>query len=206
MLVGSYKWLGTLPFIRHDPEGFKEYTRHLAAKDSSSTDNDFELAHWQCNSSQIGILLLQRMGFSSARLTPLMRATMALSANLPPDPIELGLRAVDLWLKYILESSASASVPLQAAYYLSSADINVIINRLTDPATKTHRGWLSVTKHSISIEETPQLFSAIHNANNSSGEPAPQSSEEAPIADTLLPTAAELSEEIDSIIESNFSE
>jgi hypothetical protein len=204
--VGSYKWLGVLPFIRHDPEGFKAYTQHLATKDFASTDSEFELSHWECNSSQIGILLLQRMGFGSSRLSPLMRATMALATAPSTEPGELGFRAVDMWGKYLLEASTLPSVPLPAAYYLSPQNLNGIMSRLTDPGAKTHRGWLSATKHSISIEETPQLFAAIHNARESSDEVHPGNDHQEPPPAAAPAAPPEPLEDIDSIVESNFGE
>jgi hypothetical protein len=201
LLVGSYKWLGILPFLRHDPEGFKLYARHLRSKDFSRTDIDFEHDRWECTSSQVGIMLLQRMGFGTARLIPLMRATTTISAASTADPIERGFRAAEVWISYLLESRTVPSIPLPPAYYLTPQDLDQISSRLTDKTSKNHRGWLSATKQSISLTTTPQLFPPKNGAKNDTREvlPGVDQMDETPSPEVLA--HLEHAEEVDSILE-----
>lgn len=158
LLVGCYRWLGVLPFLRHDPDGFKLYARHLKTRDFASTDINFEHDRWECTSSQIGIMLLQRMGFGTTRLVPLMRATTTISAAAPSDPLERGFRATEVWIRYLLEKRTIPAIPLPPAYYLGPTDIEGITARLTDHSQGRGQSWLNCTKNDISPEKTPQLF------------------------------------------------
>jgi hypothetical protein len=158
LLVASYKWLGVLPFVRHDPEGFKLYARHLRTKDFTSTDIDFEHDRWECTSSQIGIMLLQRMGFGTARLVPLMRATTTISPLPPSDPLERAYRAAEVWMRYLLERRSVPSIPLPPSFYLSPQELDAITTRLNSQIPGRVRSWLNCSKHDISPDTTPQLF------------------------------------------------
>jgi hypothetical protein len=124
LFAGSYRWLGILPFLRHDPEGFRLYSRHLRKLDFGCTDMNFETARWECTSSQVGIMLLQRMGFGVNRLVPLMRATTTLSATAPTDALERRYRAAEVWIRYILENRKFPSIPLPPTLQLFVEDPN----------------------------------------------------------------------------------
>lgn len=157
LLVGCYKWLGVLPFLRHDPDGFKLYARHLKTLDFACTDVNFEHERWECTSSQVGIMLLQRMGFGTSRLVPLMRATTTISAATLADPVERGYRAAEVWVRYLLEKRSIPAIPVPPAYYLGPAEVEAVSNRLLSKGIIGEQSWLSCTKNDISSRRTPQL-------------------------------------------------
>jgi hypothetical protein len=158
MLVGLYGWLGVLPFAKHDPEGFKFYLRHLRKEEASRPDVEFEHQRWGCTSTQVGILLLQRLGFGVSRLVPLMRATTTRATLGGLEPAEKRFRVAEVWVRYLVERRSSPSIPLPPAFYLSEADINFIVEKVTDKTAKRNSEWLQATKDWVSPTSTPQLF------------------------------------------------
>jgi hypothetical protein len=157
-LVSVYRWMGVLPWARHDPDGFAAYMRHLQRNELTRPDIEFEHNRWECNSNQVGLLLLQRLGFGRNRLISLMRATTthANLSGLAKD--EKVFRVADVWVRYLLERRSSPSIPLPPAYYLSEGDIDEITQKLSEPSNTRNNTWLSARKEWLSPKETPELF------------------------------------------------
>jgi hypothetical protein len=157
-LVSAYRWMGVLPFARHDPDGFAAYMRHLQRNELSRPDIEFEHNRWECNSNQVGLLLLQRLGFGRDRLISLMRATTTHSTLAGLESEEKIFRVADVWVHYLLERRSSPSIPLPPSYYLSEVDIDLITQKLSEPTNTRNNTWLSARKEWLSPGETPELF------------------------------------------------
>ena len=121
-------------------------------------DAEYELQAWGCSSIQIGLMLLQRMGFGSQQLCPLMRA-MTTSSPLPAkDPLERAYRVSEVWIRYLLEERTSPTIPLHPSYYLAKEKIEEIAQTaiLNEPPGISN--WLSARHGDLTPETAPQLF------------------------------------------------
>jgi hypothetical protein len=157
-LASVYRWMGVLPWARHDPDGLVAYLRHLKRKECTRPDIEFEYNRWGCNSNQVGLLILQRLGFGTNRLVHLMRATTTLSMLSGLQSTEKSFKVADVWIRYMLERRTSPSIPLPPSYYLSEGDIDSITEKLAEPTNSRNNTWLSARKDWLSPAETPELF------------------------------------------------
>jgi hypothetical protein len=158
MLVGSLRWIGLLPFAKRDAQGLERYIRHLKSQNLATTDPDFEYDQWYCTSLQVGLLLLQRLGFGLGKLVPLMRAMTTNSPIPSHDLAERAYRVVEVWTRYLLEMRKTPSIPLQPSYYLTQERIDQIsADVLTNYAPRINN-WLSAQPSFLTPETAPQLF------------------------------------------------
>jgi hypothetical protein len=158
MLVGSVRWLGLLPLVRHDKEGLATYLKRLECSEDGITDARYETEVWGCASIQTALILLQRFGFSSQRLTPLMRALTTTSCLSSIEPVEKAYRVAEVWIRYMLESGTTPSLPLEPAYYLAVEHISDIAERVLRGSDSPTFNWLSALPGDLTPEATPQLF------------------------------------------------
>ncbi len=158
MLVGSLRWIGLLPFARLDPKGLNKYIAHLKASNRAATDPAFEYDQWCCTSLQVGLLLLQRLGFGMGKLVPLMRAMTTRSAIPSKDPRELSYKVVEVWMRYFLEVRQTPSIPLQPSYYLNQERIDQISAEALMNCTPRITNWLSAHHSFLTPKTAPQLF------------------------------------------------
>jgi hypothetical protein len=160
MLVGGVRWLGLLPLVRHDRDGLRTYLKRLKRSDDAIADACYETEMWGCASVQIALLLLQRFGFSTQRINPLMRALTTTTTLLDSvEPIERAYRVAEIWIRYMLESRSSPSVPMQAAYYLGVDRINEIAECVLRGMGSPVFNWLSAGPGDLTPESAPQLVS-----------------------------------------------
>jgi hypothetical protein len=158
LLVGAFRWLGTLPFLRCDPDGFEEYLRHCRETNCRLPDSAYELERWGCTSSQVGLLLIQKMGFKSSLVKPLFNGTQTAGQVTPDSRMDFICRATDIWLRYFLNENASLNVPLPAEFYLHEADRQWITSCITGATPSKPLEWLFATAEDISPQLTPELF------------------------------------------------
>lgn len=158
MLVGSLPWIGLLPFAKCDQQGLKRYIRHLKSRNLATTDPNFEYDQWCCTSLQVGLLLLQRLGFGMNKLVPLMRAMTTHSPIPSKDPKERAYRVVEVWTRYLLEVRKTPSMPLQPSYYLSKERIDQISAEVLMSYAPRITNWLSAQSSYLTPETAPQLF------------------------------------------------
>jgi hypothetical protein len=156
-LCGGFRYLAFFTFIRHDPDGFLKYTRHLKSNDLSS-DWAFEFDRWQCNSLQVAIIILQRAGLGADRLSQLMRAIGTRSPILPDDPFQAACRSADIWLQCLAQKRRAPAVPLPPQFYLGPDELQSIFASVSPPDNSNLAAWLERDKDDISPEKTPQLF------------------------------------------------
>jgi hypothetical protein len=158
MLVGSVRWLGLLPLVRHDKDGLSAYLKRLKRSDDAITDSRYETEVWGCASIQTALILLQRFGFSTQRLIPLMRALTTTAFLNSVEPVEKAHRVAEIWIRYMLESRSAPSEPLEPAYYLAVDRINEIAERVLKGADSPTFNWLSALPGDLTPETTLQLF------------------------------------------------
>lgn len=157
VLCGGFRTLAFYPFLRHDPEGFVEYMRHLQSAELTF-DLHFEFEHWKCNSVQVALMILQSAGLGVERLAKLMKATGTRSACLPTDPFERACRAVDVWCQCLSTQRSIPAIPLPPELYLGRNELEAILATTHDPNSAAANGWLSREGGDLSPETTPQLF------------------------------------------------
>ncbi len=178
LLCGGFRYLAFFAFIRHDPDGFLKYTRHLRSKELS-IDWSFEFDRWQCNSLQVAIMMLQRAGLGAERLSQLMKAIGTRSPILPDDPFERACRSVDIWYQCLSRKRKTPAVPLPPEFYLGPEDLQSIFASLAEMDTSKVATWLVRDKKDVSPETTPQLF-LKHEHLPTNGEPRSERSEAIP--------------------------
>lgn len=157
LLCGSLQFLGFFSFVRHDPDGFTKYLKHVRSN-GHSVDWKVEFELWQCNSLQVGIMIMQQAGLGAARLSKLMRGLGTRSPILPHDPFESACRALDIWYQCVSHKRTIPAIPLPPRFYISSKDLESVLGLLNKPASHKETSWLMRTKGDINPKETPQLF------------------------------------------------
>ncbi len=167
MLVGSLRWIGLFPFAKRDPQGLKKYLRHLKSQNLATTDPEFEYDQWCCTSLQVGLLLLQRLGFGMNKLVPLMRAMTTNSPIPSKDPEERSYRVVEVWTRYLLEVRKTPSIPMQPSYYLSKERIDQISAEALMADAPRVTNWLSAHHSYLTPDTAPQLFCGLSDQGSS---------------------------------------
>ncbi len=157
LLCGGFRYLGFFAFMRHDPDGFLKYTRHLRSKELSS-DWSFEFARWQCNSLQVAIMILQRAGLGADRLSQLMKAIGTRSPILPDEPFERACRTVDIWYQCLAKKRTTPAIPLPPQFYLGPEERQAIFAASSKFETSTIAAWFLRSRGDITPETMPQLF------------------------------------------------
>lgn len=158
LLAGSYRWLGTLPFLRQDPERFARYMNHIKRNNLSLPDEEYERKTWGCTSAQNGILLLQFSGFRSAVLTSLYDGTRPSILVPRDDSLEFLFCATDIWLRYFLKETSAPRIALPGELYLNEKDRNWISTCVADSEPSKNANWLLTGAEDISLKQTPHLF------------------------------------------------
>jgi hypothetical protein len=158
LLAGTYRWLGTLPFLRQDPEGFERYMKHIERSQLALPDEEYERSEWGCTSAQNGILLLQFSGFRSSTLTPLYEGTRPSILVPRSNSLEFFFCATDIWLRYFLEETSSPRIALPGELYLDEKDRGWISTCVADTEPSKNANWLLTGKDDISVKQTPHLF------------------------------------------------
>jgi hypothetical protein len=197
MLAGSLRWIGLLPFAKRDPQGLKKYMKHLKSQNLATTDPNYEFDQWYCTSLQVGLILLQRLGFEMSKLVPLMRAMTTNSPIPSQDPTERAYRVVEVWTRYLLEVRKAPAVPLQPTYYLSQEKMDQISEQVLMNQESRIFNWLSAHHSFLTPDTAPQLFcghlsddSAQAGADGESGELEEGSTEVLVLQDEQIPPLA----------------
>jgi hypothetical protein len=158
MLVGGVHWLGLLPIARHDSEGLNSYISQLDESAVAWAAPELETKLWGCSSVQVGLIMLQRFGFSATRLVPLMRVLTSNGFRLPVDPFERSCYAADAWIRNMIDPNTHPSIPLPPAFYLSQDRIDEIQRRVFAATKRGVSNWLTAAPASMTAETAPQLF------------------------------------------------
>ncbi len=158
MLVGGVRWLGLLPIARHDGDGFKSYLTDLDTSSPTGPIPDVEEKTWGCSSVQIGLLMLQRFGFSATHLVPLMRALTTCALRLPSEPFERSCYAADAWIRNMVDPSFHPSIPLPPTFYLAKDGMDEIQRRVFAASKRGVANWLTALSEHLTPETAPQLF------------------------------------------------
>lgn len=171
VLTSSFRVLGLIPFIKHEPKRFQEYWHHLHAN-QFSIDPEYEFAAWKCNSLQIAALLSQQLGFGLDRSVQLMKALTTNSPLLPQDEHERTFRVADVWFHTLIEGRSTPTVPLPPKYYPNKTALDRMVQRYQALIHNSSPHWILCTKADLSPQKTPQLFMGENPAMTLESDPA----------------------------------
>lgn len=157
LLLGSFRILGWLPFLKHDPEGFGKYWEYLAHH-SKAIDVEYEFQRWQCNSLQVAVMLGQQLGFGIRHVVPLMKALTTNSPLLTSEDREREFRVIDVWMDSVTKLRSAPAIPLPPKYYPNRSDLEFLLERSADVLESRDCRWLTRSKSDLTKELTPQLF------------------------------------------------
>jgi hypothetical protein len=185
LLTRGMRYLSFAAFMRENRKGFKEYRQHLKATDIAF-DPDFEQRMWQCSSTQIAGLLLERMGYP--RIAGLQFVAAAdrnqsrSSSTEPDDKFGIPFRIAECLIDAYMEgheiptstpqwAGKKVELPAQVRGTLLAA-LNKVIG------DKDRIEWLGKGSADIGASSTPELFTAASATPSSSDSPAdpPQAS------------------------------
>lgn len=163
MLSRGLRYLSFAPFLIGNRRGFKEYRRHLKAKDLPF-DLAFEQKVWECNNIQVAAMLLTYMGFNR---TAAMQFIAAADRDPKVTPDELyGIRF--RMAEAILDSYMEAGeIPEQCPAWVGkklpfSAETrgNLLTSFNRELSEDTRIEWLNKGSASINPDSTPEFFAA----------------------------------------------
>jgi hypothetical protein len=156
-LLGSFRVLGFLPFLKHDPEGFAVYWKHLS-DNGRAIDTEFEFDKWQCNSLQIAVMLGQQIGFGIRHVIPLMKAITTTSPLLAAEDKEREFRVIDVWMESLMKWGTAPAIPLPPKYYPNKLALDQLTTKSANVIRRIDCAWLTKGKKDLSRTLTPQLF------------------------------------------------
>jgi hypothetical protein len=161
MLARGVRYLAFATFMRENRKGFKEYRRHLKAQDIPF-DVAFEESLWQCSSTQIAGLLLERMGYPRAVGLQLVAAGERSSITEADSKFGVPFRMAECLIDAYMEGheipTATPSwvgkeidLPAEVRGTLLAA-LNQVLEQ------KDRIEWLSKGSADINETSTPELF------------------------------------------------
>jgi hypothetical protein len=150
VFVGGFIPLGQALFLKHDPQGFKEYRRYLSSK-KILLDVDFEMSRWGCSSPTLAAFFIQTLGLG----LPLAEKFSLGVESVAPDGKGLDDGAyrfyiVNRWMMSILKSGEIPDMTHQGRYYPLKADQDRLKQLTADAgATGSRYRWLEKTKDEL---------------------------------------------------------
>lgn len=179
LLSSGIRYLALAPLLRENRRAFKEYRQHLKAKDLAF-DNQVEERLWQCTSTQVAAIMLERMGFPRAAGLQYVAASER-DESVQPDaifgtPIRIADCLTDAYIEgseipTTLPSWVGKKVDLHAEM---RGNLLAALNKtLSD---KNRIEWLNKGSSSIDPTSTPELFSEAERlafAENPDASPKP---------------------------------
>ncbi len=161
LLSSGIRYLALAPLLRENRRAFKEYRQHLKAKDLAF-DNQFEERLWQCTSTQVAAIMLERMGFPRAAGLQYV-ASSERDESVRPDTIfGTPIRIADcLTEAYIEGSEIPTTLPAWVGRKVDlSAEMrgNLLAALNKTLSDKNRVEWLNKGSSSIDPTATPELF------------------------------------------------
>ncbi len=157
LLLGGFRVLGFLPFIKHDADGFSNYWSHLNSN-GLDLDLNYEFQRWQCNSLQVALMMGQQLGFGIPRVVPLMKAITTTSPLLTAEDAERAFRVIDVWMESIVKLHSAPAIPLPPKYYPNKSELDSLLKRSSDALDGLESEWLTKVPADITPKTAPQLF------------------------------------------------
>lgn len=157
LFLGAFRYLGLLPLLKHDPDGFAVYFDYLAAN-NLNLDHEYEFSRWQCNSLQIALMMAQQLGFGLKYIVPLMRAVTTKSPLLTNDELEKVFRVTDVWIESLKMNHSAPAIPLPPQYYPNKMELDALLGKIAILTSTEGSNWLSKTKADVSEATTPHLL------------------------------------------------
>ncbi len=179
LLSSGIRYLALAPLLRENRRAFKEYRQHLKAKDLAF-DNEFEERLWQCTSTQVAAIMLERMGFPRAAGLQYVAASER-DESVQPDPIfGTPIRIADcLTDAYIEGSEIPTTLPSWVGKKVdlpAEARGNLLASLNKTLSDKSRIEWLNKGSSSIDPSMTPELFTEAEKlafADNPDASPKP---------------------------------
>ena len=157
LLLGGFRVLGFLPFIKHDSDGFTNYWSHLTSN-ALDLDPKYEFKQWQCNSLQVALMMGQQLGFGIPRVVPLMKAITTNSVLITAEDAERAFRVIDIWMESVVKLHSAPVIPLPPKYYPNKAELDSLLKRSAEALEGGESDWLITTPADLSPETASQLF------------------------------------------------
>ncbi|MFO0416554.1 MAG: hypothetical protein ACK5Y6_04635 [Pseudomonadota bacterium] len=161
LLARGTRYLAFAAFMRENRKAFKEYRQHLKQSDLAF-DTEFEQRMWQCSTSQIAALLLERMGYPRVAGIQLLAAAER-SKKIQADPIfGTPFRLAECLLDAYMEGhEIPTSTPTWVGKEIDlPAEVRgtllAALNKVF--ADKNRIDWLNKTGADLSPSLTPELF------------------------------------------------
>lgn len=163
LLARGMRYLSFAAFMRENRKGFKEYRQHLKANDVPF-DTAYEEEIWQCSSTQIAGLFLERMGYP--RIVGLQfvaaaeRSTSVEAEALFGVPFRLAGCLVDAYMEgHEIPTSTPGWVGKQIDLPAEvRGNLIAALNKVIEDKNRVE--WLNKGSSNIDAASTPELFIA----------------------------------------------
>lgn len=161
MLSRGLRYLAFAPFLIGNRRGFKEYRRHLKAKDLPY-DLACEQRIWECNNIQVAAMLLTYMGFNRTVAIQFVAAVDRDPKVVPDELYGIRFRMADAILDSYMETG---EIPEQCPAWVGkklplSAETrgNLLDSFRRVLSENTRIEWLNKGSTSINPDSTPEFF------------------------------------------------
>jgi len=163
LLARGLRYLSFAAFMRENRKGFKEYRQHLKANDIPF-DTAYEEKVWQCSSTQIAGLFLERMGYPRTVglqfVAAAERASFEEADALFGVPFRLAGCLVDAYMEgHEIPTSTPAWVGKKVDFPAEiRGNLLAALNKVIED--KNRVDWLNKSSSHIDATKTPELFIA----------------------------------------------
>jgi hypothetical protein len=161
MLSRGLRYLAFAPFLVGNRRGFKEYRRHLKAKDLPF-DLACEQRIWECNNIQIAAMLLMYMGFNRTAAMQFVAAVEKDPKVAPDELYGVRFRMSEAIMNSYMETG---EIPEQCPAWVGkklplSAETrgNLLSSFKKALSEETRIEWLNKGSASINPDSTPEFF------------------------------------------------
>ncbi|MCB0332290.1 MAG: hypothetical protein KDD55_02255 [Bdellovibrionales bacterium] len=159
LILGTVRYFALAAMLLEDEKAYRSYQNHLR-KGKQSFDEQMEEELWGCNTKEVAVFMLSKMGFGvdignafRVGVDPTIRLS-----SLGKGSSEFKMKLGKLWLDSFLaglEQPAGEKVP--GEYYPMMTDRQNLLGKIEE-IRKGRVHWLARKSEDISPESTPQLF------------------------------------------------
>lgn len=163
LLTRGARYLAFAAFMRENRKGFKEYRQHLKATDMAF-DTSFEEKTWQCSSSQVAGLLLERMGYPRNAGLQFIGACQRSSTHESDPFFGIPFRMAECLIDAYMEGhEIPTAIPAWVGKEIDlpaevRGNLLAALNQVADQKNRIE--WLNKGSSEISEANTPELYPA----------------------------------------------